>query len=424
MDSQSILTLLTLTFLVLLSAYFSATETAFSALSRARLKTMADKGSRYASLALKLHDNYDTLISTILTGSTIVNLTAASMSAAFFIRQFGDIGATLSAVVITVVVLVAAEVTPKSLAKESPEKIAIFSSPILRFMILLLTPFNFLFSKWKRLLNSITKTSAEDRVITDEELMSMVDEMELDGEIDEEDRQLIHNAIEFKDVKAEDILTPRVKIEAISKNASADEIGDLFLSTGFSRIPLYDESVDNIVGIVHLRDFFKFVIQKNIPLEDIITEPVYIAPSMEITNVVKELQRKKSHIAVVADEYGGTAGIVTMEDILEELVGEIWDESDDIIEEFIPLGDNKYKVMCEADIEKMFEFFSINPGAEESDALTVNGWIMDKLGKIPEEGDTLEYENLLITVHKTEHRRVLECVVDVGGASSELFAGE
>ena len=410
MDSNSIITVFTLSFLILLSAYFSATEIAFSALNRIRMKNMSENGSKRAALVLKLYGNYDKLLSTILVGNNVVNLTVASISTVLFIEHFGNIGAMLSTVVITVVVLVFAEVTPKSLAKESPEKFALFSAPLLYCLMVILTPVNFVFAQWKKFLIVIFKTSANDKAITEQELLSIVEEAEHEGAIDEEDKQLINNAIEFNDLQAYDILTPRMSIRGISKDATVDNLADLFLESGFTRIPVYENSIDNIIGIVHLRDFLEHVLKNKENFDSIITPAVFVAPSIKINELFKMLQKEKIHIVIVTDEYGGTAGIATMEDILEELVGEIWDESDEIIEEFISLGDNKYKIICAAEIDKMLEFFNLK---DEVDSSTVSGWIMDMLGKIPEEDDSFVYKNLNVTVHKTGHRKALECIISV-----------
>ena len=415
MDIQSITSTLSLLLLIALSAFFSAAETSFSSINRIRMKNMSESGSKRASLVLNLHDDYDRLLSTILVGNTITTLSAASVCAVLFIKRFGSIGATVSTVAITVSVLVFAEITPKSLAKESPEKTALFCAPLLYLLIMILTPVNWIFAQWKRLLNAIVETPPDDRAMTEQELLIMVEEAEQDGAINEEDKQLIHNAIEFNDMKAEDILTPRMNIVGMPKGLSTDAMAELFLKTGYSRIPIYDESVDNIIGMVHLRDFFDCMFNREKSIDSIISPAVFVAPSVRISDLLKLLQKEKSHMAVVTDEYGGTAGIVTMEDILEELVGEIWDESDEIIEEFIPLEDGRYKVVCSADIDKMFDLFGLTG---EPDTLTVSGWIMNMLGKIPEEGDSFAYMNIAVTVSKVEHRRALECVVTVEPASS------
>jgi CBS domain containing-hemolysin-like protein len=358
---------------------------------------------------LRLYDDFDRLITAILIGNNIVNLTAATVTAVWAAHNFGTVGATVSAILLTVIVIFFLEITPKSLAKENAEGFAFFSAPILYLCVIAFVPVNVVFTQWKKFLGRYFAPPPNGHAITEEELLTIVEEAEQDGAIDEEDKQLIHNAIEFGDLRADDILTPRMHIVGITKDMSTDAIASLFLETGYSRLPVYDETIDNIIGMVHLRDFFEHMLKKETSLEAIITSAVFAAPSVSIDDLLKQLQKDKSHIAVITDEYGGTMGIVTMEDILEELVGEIWDESDEIIEEFILMGDGLYKVICSADVERFFEYFKL--GRPPDDVITVSGWIMDTLEKIPVEGDTFTYENLTVTVHKMERRMVAECLV-------------
>jgi CBS domain containing-hemolysin-like protein len=410
MDTQSIYLVLTICFLILLSAFFSSAETSFSALNRIRVKALAENGSKRAKLVLRLYDDFDRTLSTTLIGNNVVSLTAASLAAVLFIRYFGDHGALLSTLAITVAVLIFGDITPKSLAKEAPESFALFCAPVLFAFAFVLTPINALFALWKKMLRRIFKTSPWDRAITEEELLSIVEEAESEGAIDQEDRRLIRSAIEFNDLQARDILTPRMGIVGIPKDVRAEEMAALFLESGYSRLPVYEESIDNIVGVIHMRDCMEYMVNRNGTLGDIIAPAVFIAPAMKINELFKMLQKEKIHLAVVADEYGGTEGIVTMEDILEELVGEIWDERDEIVEEFVALGDNQYRIVCAADVDKMFEYFSLTG---EADSNTVSGWIMDRLGKIPEEGDAFVYENLKISVNKIGQRKALECIITV-----------
>ncbi|MCL2420727.1 MAG: hemolysin family protein [Defluviitaleaceae bacterium] len=418
MDPDSLFSLLMIVLMLLIGTFFSAMETAFSALNRIRMKSMADEGNKRAVLVLRLHDNFDKLLSTLLVLNNAVTLIAAAISTLLFIRYFGDIGATLSTVILTIIIVFFGDITPKSLAKESPEKIALFSAPLLHFLMIMLTPVNFLFLKWKGLLSRIFKTENDDRM-TEEELYSYVEEAQQDGVIDEEGRQLLDNAIEFNELRASDILTPRIDVAGISEDSTPEEVSQLFFETDYSRLPVYRESIDNIVGVVHMRDFFKRTIAKKTPLKDVITPPLFVAPSTKITDLFKLLQKRKSHLAIVADEYGGTAGIVTLEDILEELVGDIWDESDDIIVEFADLGDNRHKVICSAYVKDLFTYFNLQEDTDV-ESTSVSGWIMDMLGKVPEVGDTFTFENLTVTVHKAEHRRVLECIIEVKTAGDEL----
>lgn len=398
-----------ITILVAFSAYFSATETAFSSLNKIRIKNMAESGSKKAALVLRLSENYDELLSTILVGNNIVNIGTASIATVLFLNYFHNAGATISTIVTTVVILIFGEISPKSLAKEAPEKFAMASAPVLRLLIILLTPINAFFFLWKKLLSKLFKT-ADNRKITEEELLTFVEEAEQEGAIGEEDKKLIHSVIEFNDSKAIDILTPRVDVYGLPVHAAKEEIAALFLESGYSRIPVFEGNIDNIVGVIHLWDFFNLMMKGDKELKDIIAKAVHVPPTTKISDLLAYLQSEKSHIAVVSDEYGGTVGIVTMEDILEELVGEIWDEHDDIIEEFIKLDEGVYRILCSADLNKMLAFFNVTG---DFDSTTVGGWIRELLQKIPKKGDSFIYEGLKVTVTKTDRRRTLECVISV-----------
>ena len=401
--------------LILMSAYFSATETAFSTMSKVRLKNMASDGNKKAKRTLDLASDYDKLLSTILVGNNIVNICASAIATVMFVDLYNDIGATISTVVMTVLVLIFGEISPKSIAKESPESFAMFATPMLSFFALILTPVNYIFSLWKKLLSKIFKFS-EDHGMTSDELMVLVDEVAQEGSIDEDESELIRNAIEFTERSAEDILTPRIDLEAIPSDATKEEVAILFKETRFSRLLVYEDSIDDIVGVIHLKDFYteKGITGKK--LSEIMTEPVFVPKSIMISDLLKHLQKNKSHIAVVSDDYGGTLGIVTMEDILEELVGEIWDEHDDIVETFTELGNNKFKVLCNTDLDTFLKFFDIGNDEEN---MSVNGWVMDELGKIPEVGDKFSYENLDVTVIETDDRRVVEIEVLVNEIEEE-----
>jgi len=410
MDPDSLFSLFMIILMVGLGIYFSATETAFSALNRIRIKTLADEGNRRAALVLRLHDDFDKLLSTLLVLNNVVTLIAAAISTMLFVKHFGDIGATMSTVILTIAVVLIGDITPKSLAKESPERFALFTAPLLAVCMWLLHPINFAFTKWKLILRMVFKINDEDDRMTEEELYSVMEVAEEQGVIDEEHRQLLDNAIEFNERKAMDIITPRIDIEAVQEGSSEEEIAALFIETGYSRLPVYRDSLDDIVAVLHMKDFFRYTIDKKGQLSDIFAEPLFVAPSVKISDLFKQLNQ--SHLAVVADEYGGTAGIVTMEDILEELVGDIWDESDEVIVEFAPLDEGKHKIMCSAYAKDLFAYFDL-PADADADSTTVSGWIMDTLGRLPEVGDTFTYKNLTVCVHKTEHRRVLECIIEV-----------
>ena len=392
---------------VVLSAYFSATETAFSSLNKTRLKTIAEKGNKKAQLALNLSDNYDKLISTILIGNNIVNILLASLGTVVFVNLYGDIGATISTAVVTVIVLIFGEISPKSIAKDCPERFAMFSSPMIKTLIFLFTPLNFLFSLWKKLISKVFNVQ-NDTKMSQEELLMLVDEVEQDGSIDSDESDLLRNAIEFSDRKAEDILTHRVDIEAVSVDADKEEIAKAFSQTKFSRLPVYKDNIDNIIGVIHQKDFYigGGITQK--PLEEIITSVLFVQESERLDDLLKMLQKHKTHVAVVLDEYGGTCGLVTMEDILEELVGEIWDEHDEIVEDYKQISDNHYIVDCTVNMEDFSEFFDVNI---ETESISLSGWVMEQLGKIPEKDDSFTFENLTVKVIQIDSHRVVK--VDV-----------
>lgn len=396
--------------LVALSAYFSATETAFSSINRIRMKNMAENGNKRAALVLKLADRYDKLLSTILVGNNIVNIGLSSIATVFFIGILNDVsGPTVATAVITVVVLIFGEISPKSLAKESPESFAMFSAPMMQLLMWILTPINLLFSLWKQLLKLLVRTE-EAPAITEEELLTIVEEAEQDGGIDESESELIRSAIEFNDLQALDIFTPRVDVEAVELGDNKHEIAAVFAKTGFSRLPVYEDTIDDIIGIIHLKDFYTQIYNTDAALSTIVKPAVYITRSMKIYDLLRLLQKEKAHMAIIADEYGGTVGIVTMEDILEELVGEIWDEHDEVVEEIQKLDDDCYRIVCSAALDDLDELFELETDPE-SDITTVSGWVMERLGRIPKEGDTFSSDGLFVTVTKTDARRVVEITV-------------
>ena len=402
--------------LVLMSAYFSATETAFSSLNKARLKVMSEK-SRKARLALSLSENYDNLISSILIGNNIVNITLSSIGTLFFVDKIGDadVGATVSTVVITVIVLIFGEVCPKSIAKDMPEAFASFSAPIIRFFVVVLSPINFLFSLLKKALSKMLNVKDGEKT-SQEELIMMVEEVTEEGTLNSEESTLVQNAIEFSDLKAEDILTHRVDIEAFSIDLPNEEIAKAFAESKYSRLLVYEESIDKIVGVVHQKDFFTStgITEKNV--RDIMTPPIFVLPSKKIDDLLRLLQKNKSHVAVVLDEYGGTYGLVTMEDILEELVGDIWDEHDEVTEEYVSVGENKFKVNCAMTVDDFCAQFDIEI---ETETISLSGWVTEQLSKIPDVGDSFEYRNLSVMVIETEGHRVAEVEVTVSETEEE-----
>ena len=390
---------------LIMSAYFSATETAFSAMSKTRLKTLAEKGNKKAALAVKLSEKYDKLLSTILIGNNIVNILLASLGTVVFVGLLNgdqELGSTVSTAVITVVVLLIGEITPKTAAKNRPEKFAMFSAPIIQFIIWILVPVSFLFNLWQKLIGKIVRKD-EDAKTSQEELLMIVDEVEQEGSIDNDEGDLLRNAIEFTERKAEDILTHRVDLEGIPRDATKEEVAELFAETRFSRLLVYEDSIDKITGVIHLKDFYtkNGIIEE--PLETIITPPVYIHKTEKINELLKVLQTNKSHIAIVLDEYGGTLGIVTMEDILEELVGDIWDEHDEVVEEIVQLDETTYRVDCNTSLNTFCDEFDVD--IESESATAVSGWLMEALDKLPVIGDSFSFEHLDIQVTETDDHR-------------------
>ncbi len=393
--------------LILLSAFFSATETAFSACNKIRLKSRVENGEKRVEKTLALTENYDRLLSALLIGNNIVNITLTVIATALFTRYIRTYGPVVATLVTTVVVLIFGEITPKTLAKESPETFAIAVTPAVRVCMVILAPLNGLFSLWQKLVKKIFRATGNDG-ITEDELMTMVSEAESEGGLDEHESRLIRAAIEFNDLAAQEILTPRVDVEAAPDTASMEDLAAMFASTGYSRLPIYTESIDNIIGVIHEKNFYS---ARSRGVEDIagLISPIeYTTGTTKISSLLRTLQRTKNHMAVVVDEYGGTEGIITLEDILEELVGEIWDEHDEIVEEFVLQEDGSYLVACNANLTDLYDLFAITGDCEST---TVSGWVMEQIDRVPREGDHFVYENLDVTVTKVDNHRVLEIQV-------------
>ena len=397
---------------VVFSSFFSASETAFTTVNRIRLKTLAENGDSQAALVLKVSENYDKMLTTILIGNNIVNIASATLGTLVFtaLLKNPDTAASVSTAVMTIVVLIFGEISPKCVAKEHAEGYARFSAPILRVLMTILTPINFIFMQWRKLLSRIFKQKTEDPM-THEELITIVDEAQNEGGIDEENGELIRSAIEFDDVDAREILTPRVSLVGVDKETPFAEIAKIFEEHSFSRLPIYEESIDNIVGVIHEKDYFCALYEGKTSLEEIETKPLYISGTVKISDLLRMLQHYKVHMAVVVDEFGGTEGVVTMEDIIEELVGDIWDEHDEVVTYFQKINDTTYKIDCRADLDEMFDFLGVKASDDDYDCVTVNGWVMEKLEKIPAVGDSFDFENLHITVTRGTAHHATELTV-------------
>ena len=405
---------------LILSSFFSATETAFSAMNTTKLKTLAEKGNKNAALVCKLDEQYSRLISTILIGNNIVNIAMASVGTVLFTLKFGDMGATLSTIVVTIVVLIFGEISPKSIANNCPEQLAMLSAPVVQFLIWIFLPLNILFVGWQKLLTKIFHLEPSAKM-SQEELLTLVNEVQEDGTIDEDEGGLLRNAIEFSDQEARDILIHRTDLAALPITATKDEIAEMFTETKFSRLLIYRDTIDDILGTIHRKDFYVGCGITEKEVKDIISPAIFVLESEPIRMILKKQQKAKTHVAVVVDEYGGTCGIVTMEDILEELVGEIWDEHEEAEVLLRRIAPDTYLIDASMDFEEFAEYFKLN---DESEMVSVSGWVMEQFGRVPEQGDQLTYKGLEIEVtkvgnHHVDEIRVKQTVVEDEETSEE-----
>ena len=416
MDGSSSLTLsvLLLILLIALSAYFSASETAFASYNKMRMKSEAeDKKALKARRVLSLSENYEKLISTILIGNNIVNIVATSVATLLFTHLISNeaVAATVSTVVMTLAVLTFGEITPKTVAKRTADSFTKKVADSLTVLTIVFTPLTFIFNLWQKFVLKFFKDDGE-AAVTEDEIITVVEEAAEDGEIDEQESELIKNVIKFSDLDVNDILTPRVDVTAVDINWDKEKIAKVFAETEFSRLPVYDESIDNISGILYQKDFYN---HSQLPVSELVKPVKFIFSSMKISRLLKLFQESKCHMVVVNDEYGGTEGIVTLEDVIESLVGEIYDEHDEVVEDIVKLSETNYKVLGSTSIDKFLETFELELEEEDddSDITTVSGFAAHNLEKIPDEGDVFEHRNLKITITKTDSNRVVEAMVEV-----------
>ncbi|HCY06187.1 MAG TPA: HlyC/CorC family transporter [Erysipelotrichaceae bacterium] len=413
MSNNEIIMIFMLILLVLASAMFSSIETAYSSSNRIRLKNYASDNNKKAQQVLEVLDNFDEFLSTVLVGNNIVNITATTIATVLFTGFLGPTkGPTISTVVITLVILTFGEISPKSIAKRMPENLAMSTVGVVRFLILILKPLTIFFKGVKALLNKIIKIKESDSDITDE-LITMVEEAENEGDLDSHESDLISAAIEFNELEVRDILTPRVDLVAAEVTMNLDEIEEVFRLNSFSRLPIYENSLDNIIGILHEKDFYRLYHTKKGSIKNILQPTVYTSLHVKISSLLRQLQSSKTHLSVVLDEYGGTAGIITLEDIIEELVGDIWDEHDTVKEFYTFVAEDVYLVSCDVELEDMFERFNVDYDDEEHDYVTVSGWVISQFDKIPKIGETFTYENLEVLVTNADERKVHEIKVNV-----------
>ena len=404
--------------LLALSAFFSATETAYSTFNRPRMKKLAQDGNRRAQHVLDASEKYDKMLTTVLIGNNIVNLSMSSLGTLLFIKIMGgDSGAAVSTAVITIMVLIFGEISPKNIAKEHADAWVLAVNPALRLLMFIFTPFTALFSLWKKLLDKMFHKKNEAS-ITEEELKTIVDEAEEDGGIAPDEGKLIRSAIEFNDVTVNEILTPRVDICALEIGLSNEEITDIYMNSAFSRLPVYETDLDHIVGILHEKDFYTSV-RNGTKTEQAYKKPVYVSEHTKISDLLQMFKAEHCHMAIVIDEFGGTKGLVTMEDIIEELIGDVFDEHDEIIEEYTQLEDGSFHVLSSANLGDFFERFEIEVRDDENLPQTVNGWVMMMLESLPDVGAAFVYENLHIEVTRISEKRVEEIHVTVLAPAEE-----
>lgn len=393
--------------LVLFYSFFSASETAFSSLNKIKLKALANSGNQRAASTLELMEDFSKLLTTILIGNTIVNVVSASLATVLFTRILGGNGVAVSSVVMTLVIMIIGEILPKNIAKYVPEKFAMSSTPLLKLLVFIFTPLSFVFRYMEKMIERFYG-DVNDTYSTDE-FITMVEEANEDGDIEDHEAEIITNALEFNDLDVGEILTPRIDVIAVE--LGEDTIEDIELKyrdSGYSRLPVYEDSIDNIIGVLIEKDFYYHLLyEKSTNIREVLKPVIYTSPQVKISSLLKQFQTSKSHMAIVVDEYGGTQGIITMEDILEELVGEIYDEHDRVIEYYKKLDDNTYLVKADEDIDEMFDHFAIE-NDEDYEFNTVSAWVIDILDKIPVKGDSFDFRNMHVEVTDADSKKVNE----------------
>ncbi len=413
LDDIPLSSIILLTTLIFMSAFFSSAETAFSSVNKIRLKNLADEGRAGSKKALHMASHFDNTLSTILVGNNIVNIAASSISATIANEVFGgNLALVISTVLMTILILIFGEILPKSLAKEHAETYSLTISGILYFLIKLLTPVNFLFSRLKLLISKLFAKGDPLPSVTEEEIKVMLDISEEEGVIDKEERRLLHRSMDFDDTIAGEILTPRIDMIAINVDQSIEEIKNIFFKERFSRIPVYEESIDNIIGILSEKEFLTHLVKyHDVNIRGLLREPLFVVESVKISSVLPQLQKEKVHMAIVLDEFGGTAGLVTLEDVLEEIVGEIWDEQDEKVHSIIRVNENVYKFDAQYQLTDFAE--SLKVPTPESSYHTIGGWVIENLEAVPKKGDTFEYENLKVSVEEVTNRRVRKVKIEI-----------
>lgn len=417
MDSNQINSIFFFVILVIFSAFFSSAETAYTSANQIHLKNETDDGDKKAANALDLRENFESLLSTILIGNNFVKIASTAIATLFFIELFPTYGPVAAVLVTTPLLLLFAEVTPKIFGKFYAESFSKTSAPILRFLIKLFRPFVWLLEKWQQFVKKMIPIKDDD-AISEEELLSIVDEARLGGSIEQEEHQLVKAAIEFDDIEISSILTPRVDVISFDLSNSDEEIAELYVQTPFSRLVVTNEETDEIVGTLHAKDFYRYIDAKRknltdrIFLEYYLIKPLFVPPTTSPSALLSAMQREHTHVGIVVNEYGNMIGIATMEDVLEELVGEIWDESDIVRTDIIQLKQpHKYLIQGTYSLDKLFELVDFKDDAKWLSS-TVSGFITEQFERIPENNEVLQYEDLKITVVNAQKQRVNEVIVE------------
>ena len=392
--------------LVAFSAMFSSCETAFSTVNKMRLKNNADQGSAKAAKALRLAESFDNSLTTILIGNNIVNIASTSISTVLFTDLFGAKGVGIATVVMTVVVLIFGEILPKTFAKENSEKCAYFFARPLSALIVLFTPLSFIFTAIKNTVSKLYSSSEKTPSVTEDELKCIINEIEEEGVLEESESDLVRSALDFDETIVSEILTPRVKVVGVEINSSIEEIKNVFLTEMYSRLPVYEKNIDNIVGIITQKDFFKMISENRSDIQNIIQDVVFISEFKLINDALHEMQRSKTHMSVIIDQYGGTKGIITMEDIIEELVGEIYDENDEITPLMTQISDDVYEASGELTVTEMLETLGYPGNYIATNANTVSGWIMELTGHIPDQGELIQNDCFEIRITEMNGKKI------------------
>ncbi len=424
MDAYHISLLIAIIIFVILSAFFSSAETAFSCINSIRLKRAAKKGSNAAKRVISITGKYDKMLSSILIGNNIVNIACASVGTILFSSYFGNAGAWISTIVITLVVLMFGEVVPKSIAKANPDSVALAFSGIISFLMIIFTPLSTLLVCLTNLSSKLFKSKQPEPSVTEQELKFIVEEIENEGVLEEQESELVRSALDFDEITVDRIFTPRVDIVSVDVNSNTEDIKNMFLTERYSRVPVYEDNIDNIVGILFEKSFFKSYIinQRHVDIRSVIQPPIFVLPQKKISELLEEFQEKRFHIAIVTDQYGGTLGIVTLEDILEELVGDIWDEDDDIVENITSIENGKYLVNADMSFADLFEELELDPPENEDENASVAAWVLETLEKIPNKGDSFNSHGLTVTISNIEDKRIKSVIIkkdsDVNGANN------